>query len=199
MKKIFFIFIFISFYSSAKAQATLTFEKAIRPLASGLTNSEGNTIVRDAFQLPSGLAFSNDGKKVFSSNFTSNGDHECISMMTLGTPFDLRTVSLVVDEASPLVEKVGLTDDSNDTKCSDIKFSRDGLKLFLGNVTGKIHGFDLAKPFDLNGLTYSNNVTSDLTDGNTGGRANFSFSNDGKKLIFLDGTREAQHLSLIHI
>ena len=63
MKKIFIIFIFISFYSSAKAQATLTFEKAIRPLASGLTNSEGNTIVRDAFQLPTGLAFSNDGKK----------------------------------------------------------------------------------------------------------------------------------------
>ena len=54
--------------------------------------------------------------------------------MTLGTPFDLRTVSLVVDEASPLVEKVGLTDNQNDTKCSDIKFTRDGLKLFLGNV-----------------------------------------------------------------
>ena len=194
MKKIFIIFIFISFYSSAKAQATLTFEKAIRPLASGLTNSEGNTIVRDAFQLPTGLAFSNDGKKVFSSNLTSNDDHECISMMTLGTPFDLRTVSLVVDEASPLVEKVGLTDNSVDTKCTDIKFSRDGLKMFLGNLNGKIHGFDLAKPFDLNGLTYSNNVTSDLTDGNTGGRANFSFSNDGKKLIFLDGTREAQHI-----
>jgi len=190
----FIIFIFISFYSSAKAQATLTFEKAIRPVASGLTNSEGNTIVRDAFQIPTGLAFSNDGKKVFSSNFTSNDDHECISMMTLATPFDLRTVSPVVDEASPLVTKVGLDDNSNDTKCSDIKFSRDGRKIFLGNVTGKIHGFDLANPFDLNGLTYSNNVSDDLTDGNTGGRANFSFSNDGKKLIFLDGTREAQHI-----
>ena len=194
MKKIFFIFIFISFYSSAKAQATLTFEKAIRPLASGLTNSEGNTIVRDAFQLPTGLAFSNDGKKVFSSNFTSNGDHECISMMTLGTPFDLRTVSLVVDEASPLVEKVGLTDNSVDTKCTDIKFSRDGLKMFLGNLNGKIHGFDLTTPFNLNGLTYSNNVTGDLTDNKNGGGANFSFSNDGKKLIFLDGTQEAQHI-----
>ena len=197
MKNIFFSFliIFVFFFEiSAKAQANLTFETAIRPLASGLTNSEGNTIVRDAFQLPTGLAFSNDGKKVFSSNFTSNGDHECISMMTLGTPFDLRTVSLVVDEASPLVEKVGLTDNSVDTKCSDIKFSRDGLKMFLGNLNGKIHGFDLTTPFNLNGLTYSNNVTGDLTDGNTGGRANFSFSNDGKKLIFLDGTREAQHI-----
>jgi len=182
------------FETSAKAQATLTFETAIRPEASGAINSEGNTIVRDAFQIPSGLAFSNDGKKVFSSNFVSDGSHECISMMTLSTPFDLRTVSLVMDEASPLVEKVGLTDDGNDTDCSDIKFSKDGLQMFIGNVTGKIHGFNLAAPFDLTGLTYSDNVTDDLTDGNTGGRANFSFSNDGKKLIFLDGTREAQHI-----
>ena len=182
------------FETSAKAQATLTFETAIRPEASGAINSEGNTIVRDAFQIPSGLAFSNDGKKVFSSNLVSNGSHECISMMTLSTPFDLRTVSLVMDEASPLVEKVGLTDDEDDTDCSDIKFSKDGLQMFIGNVTGKIHGFNLAAPFDLTGLTYSDNVTDDLTDGNTGGRANFSFSNDGKKLIFLDGTREAQHI-----
>ena len=50
--------------TSARAQATLSFETAIRPLASGLTNSEGNTIARDAFQLPTGLAFSNDGKKL---------------------------------------------------------------------------------------------------------------------------------------
>ena len=194
--KLFFAVVSITAFleMNVKAKATLTFETAIRPLASGLTNSEGNTIARDAFQIPTGLAFSNDGKKVFSSNFVSNGDHECISMMTLSTPFDLKTVSLVLDEASPLVTKVGLTDNSNDTKCSDIKFSKDGRKMFLGNVTGKIHGFDLAKPFDLTDVTYSDNVSDDLTDGNTGGRANFSFSNDGKKLIFLDGTREAQHI-----
>ena len=65
--KLFFLLavITICYERYAKAQATLTFEKAIRPLASGLTNSEGNTIVRDAFQLPTGLAFSNEGKKVF--------------------------------------------------------------------------------------------------------------------------------------
>ena len=115
--------------------------------------------------------------------------HKCLKMMTLSTPYDLRTASLVVDSADPLVSKVGLTDNSNDTKCTDIKFSKDGLKLFLGNITGKIHGFELAKPFDLTGLTYSNNVTSDL-----GASPAFSFSNDGKKLIYLDGTREGQHI-----
>ena len=118
-----------------------------------------------------------------------NSAHKCLTMMTLSTPYDLRTASLVVDQADPLVSKVGLTDVSNDTKCTDIKFSKDGLKLFLGNITGKIHGFELAKPFDLTGLTYSNNVTSDL-----GASPAFSFSNDGKKLIYLDGTREGQHI-----
>ena len=185
--------------TSARAQATLSFETAIRPLGSKLTNSEGNQIDADAFQMPTGLAFSNDGLKVFASNMVQNKNanpnpQECVRMMTLSSPFDLKTVSLVLDEASPLVTKVGLEDNSNDSKCSDIKFSKDGRKMFLGNLTGKIHGFDLANPFDLTDLTYSNNVTDDLTDGNTGGRANFSFSNDGKKLIFLDGTREAQHI-----
>ena len=74
-------------------------------------------------------------------------------MMTLSTPYDLRTASLVVDQADPLETKALLTG-NNDIKCTDIKFSKDGLKLFLGNTTGKIHGFELAEPFELKGLTY---------------------------------------------
>ena len=189
--KLFFLIasIIVFLETTAKAQATLTSDISIRPLASFTTDSEGDQIVNDAFQDPTGLAFSNDGRKVFVSNRYLNSAHKCLKMMTLSTPYDLRTASLVVDQADPLVSKVGLTDVSNDTKCTDIKFSKDGLKLFLGNITGKIHGFELAKPFDLTGLTYSNNVTSDL-----GGDATFSFSNDGKKLIYLDGTREGQHI-----
>ena len=175
--------------TTAKAQASLTYEISIRPAASGLTNSEGNTIGRDAFQEITGLAFSNDGKKVFSSNRVSNGNHECVSMMALSTPNDLRTASVVLDEASPLVEEVGLTDNTADAKCTDIKFSKDGLKMFLGNVTGKIHGFDLAAPFDLSNITYSNNVTGDLGD-----EPSFSFSNDGKKLFYLEGKKESQKI-----
>ena len=93
--KLFFLLavITICYETYAKAQATLTFEKAIRPLASGLTNSEGNTIVRDAFQFPTGLAFSNDGKKVFSSNLTSNDDHECIlSLIHISEPTRLLSI-----------------------------------------------------------------------------------------------------------
>ena len=189
--KLFFLIasIIVFLETTAKAQATLTSDISIRPLASFTTDSEGDQIVNDAFQDPTGLAFSNDGRKVFVSNRYLNSAHKCLKMMTLSTPYDLRTASLVVDQADPLVSKVGLTDVSNDTKCTDIKFSKDGLKLFLGNVTGKIHGFDLAEPFELKGLTYSSNVTSDL-----GGDATFSFSNDGKKLIYLDGTREGQHI-----
>ena len=171
------------------AEATRSYEISIRPDSSGLTNSEGNVIIRDAFQKVTGIAFSNDGRKVFSSNREVNDTHECVSMMELSTPYDLRTASLVLDEASPMVTQVGLDDNDNDSRCTDIKFSKDGLKMFLGNVTGKIHGFDLAAPFDLSNITYSNNVTGDL-----GNDPSFSFSNDGKKLIYLEGKKESQKI-----
>ena len=191
LSKLFFLIIsiIVVLKTPVLAEATRTYEISIRPDSSGLTNSEGNVIVRDAFQEVNGIAFSNDGKKVFSSNRKVTGTHECVSMMTLSTPYDLRTASLVLDEASPMVTQVGLDDNHSDSKCTDIKFSKDGLKMFLGNVTGKIHGFDLAAPFDLSNITYSNNVTGDL-----GNDPSFSFSNDGKKLIYLEGKKESQKI-----
>jgi len=188
--KLFFLIasIIVFLETTAKAQATLTHDISIRPLASFTTDSEGDRIANDAFEDPTGLAFSNDGRKVFVTNKYVTGIHKCLKMMTLSTPYDLRTASLVVDQADPLETKALLTG-INDIKCTDIKFSKDGLKLFLGNTTGKIHGFELAEPFELKGLTYSSNLTSDL-----GGEATFSFSNDGKKLIYLDGTKEGQHI-----
>ncbi len=191
LSKLFFLIIsiIVVLKTPVLAEATRTYEISIRPDSSGLTNSEGNVIVRDAFQEVNGIAFSNDGKKVFSSNRKVTGTHECVSMMTLSTPYDLRTASLVLDEASPMVTQVGLDDNHSDSKCTDIKFSKDGLKMFLGNVTGKIHGFDLAAPFDLSNITYSNNVTGDLGD-----EPSFSFSNDGKKLFYLEGKKESQKI-----
>ena len=191
LSKLFFLIIsiIVVLKTPVLAEATRTYEISIRPDSSGLTNSEGNVIVRDAFQEVNGIAFSNDGKKVFSSNRKVTGTHECVSMMTLSTPYDLRTASLVLDEASPMVTQVGLDDNDSDSMCTDIKFSKDGLKMFLGNVTGKIHGFDLAAPFDLSNITYSNNVTGDLGD-----EPSFSFSNDGKKLFYLEGKKESQKI-----
>ena len=191
LSKLFFLIIsiIVVLKTPVLAEATRTYEISIRPESSGLTNSEGNVIVRDAFQEVNGLAFSNDGKKVFSSNRKVTGSHECVSMMTLSTPYDLRTASLVLDEASPMVTQVGLDDNDADSMCTDIKFSKDGLKMFLGNVTGKIHGFDLAAPFDLSNITYSNNVTGKLGD-----EPSFSFSNDGKKLFYLEGKKESQKI-----
>jgi len=191
ISKLFFLIasIIVLLKTPVLAEATRTYEISIRPDSSGLTNSEGNVIVRDAFQEVNGIAFSNDGRKVFSSNRKVTGTHECVSMMELSTPYDLRTASLVLDEASPMVTQVGLDDNDPDSRCTDIKFSKDGLKMFLGNQTGKIHGFDLASPFDLSNITYSNNVTGDLGD-----EPSFSFSNDGKKLFYLEGKKESQKI-----
>ena len=64
--------------TKAIAQATLAWETTVRPEGSNLTSSEGATITRDAFQDPTGIAFSNNGKKVFASNRDVGGTHECI-------------------------------------------------------------------------------------------------------------------------
>ena len=145
LSKLFFLIIsiIVVLKTPVLAEATRTYEISIRPDSSGLTNSEGNVIVRDAFQEVNGIAFSNDGRKVFSSNRKVTGSHECVSMMELSTPYDLRTASLVLDEASPMVTQVGLNDNNADSRCTDIKFSKDGLKMFLGNQTGKIPFFSL--------------------------------------------------------
>ena len=174
--------------TKAIAQATLAWETTVRPEGSNLTSSEGATITRDAFQDPTGIAFSNNGKKVFASNRNVSGTHECIKQMNLGTPYDFRTASTVVDEASPLETKVGLSNDA-DIRCTDLRFNRDGTQLFVSNITGKIHGFDLAKPFDLKNLTYNSNVSADF-----GFYISFNFNNEGTKLFVLDGTQDGQHI-----
>ena len=48
-----------------------------------MVDSEGDQIVNDAFQDPTGLAFSNDGRKVFVTNRYLNNAHKCLKMMTL--------------------------------------------------------------------------------------------------------------------
>ena len=71
-----------------------------------------------------------DHKKVYASNRTVSGTHECIKQMNLGAPYDFKTASTVVDEASPLETKVGLSGNA-DIRCTDLRFNRDGTQLFV--------------------------------------------------------------------
>ena len=164
------------------------FDTGIRPgFDSSIINYEGNATDNDAFEDPTGIAFSNDGKKVFAVNrlvdIAGGRQQECLRTFNLSSPYDLRTAGLVQDDGDPLENLASQTGD--DRKCEDINFNNDGTKMFLANQTGELFQFNLASPFDLKGLTYE--AGSETSYG--AGYYNFAFNNDGTKLFSLSGAK----------
>ena len=130
-------------YAELKAP---TWETEIRPVAdTSRTKSlgEGN-VNNDAFQRPTGIAFSNDGKKVFATNKLVENEadgQECLRTFNLSSPYDLRTAGKIQDEIDPIITLAGETG-ATSYRCEDINFSNDGRKLFLSNQVGDIYQFD---------------------------------------------------------
>ena len=188
IKKLILNFLIISiFFPPSNSFAALngpTWETEIRPVAD-TTRSKSlgdGDVNNDAFQTPSGIAFSNDGKKVFATNkFVQNSatGQECLRTFNLSSPYDLRTAGKIQDEIDPIITLAGETG-ATSYRCEDINFSNDGRKLFLSNQVGDIYQFDLAAPFSLPGMTY-NSIEERIGTGYT----NFSFNNDGTKLFSL--------------
>ena len=176
-----FIFIVENSYGALNGP---TWETEIRPVADeSRTKSLGDGEVNnDAFQTPSGIAFSNDGKKVFATNKSvenSADGQECLRTFNLSSAYDLRTAGKILDEIDPIITLASETA-AQAYRCEDINFSNDGRRLFLSNQLGDIYQFDLAAPFSLPGMTY-NNIEENFGAGYT----NFSFNNDGTKIFTL--------------
>ena len=173
-------------------------ETGIRPgFDSSIINYEGNETDNDAFEDPTGIAFSNDGKKVFVVNRyideKAGKQQECLRTFNLSSPYDLRTAGLVQDDGDPLENLASQSGD--DRLCEDINFNNDGTKMFISSFTGKIFQFNLASPFDLKGLTYE--AGSETSYGST--YANFSFNNDGTKIFtisYANNTNSVKEYSL---
>ena len=184
------IFIFIADNSYGALNGP-TWETEIRPVAdTSRTKSLGSgNVNNDAFQTPSGIAFSNDGKKVFATNKSVDGNdttgQECLRTFNLSSPYDLRTAGKIQDEIDPIITLAGETG-ATSYRCEDINFSNDGRKLFLSNQVGDIYQFDLAAPFSLPGMTY-NSIEERIGTGYT----NFSFNNDGTKLFSLKSSNNS--------
>jgi len=118
---------------------------------------------------PRGIAFNNDGTKMFMIGTDSNSIHE----YDLSTAFDLSTLSTVQ------VTKSIATEDNNP---SGIAFNADGTKIFMCGVQNKsIHEYDLSTAFDLStksAVQVTKSVSSE--DGQPTG---IIFNNDGSKLF----------------
>jgi len=117
--------------------------------------------------VPTGLAFNNDGTKLFESGFESGKIYES----TLSTPFDISTASFSQSISS------------QDTQPEDVEFNNDGTKLFeIGSGGNKLYESTLSTPFDISTASFSQSISTQ-TSGPTG----LEFNNDGTKLFTIHG------------
>ena len=126
---------------------------------------------------PQGMAFSNDGTKMFVVGFAIRN----IDEYTLSTAFDASTAAFV-DFTSVAFQDVTPT---------GMAFSNDGTKMFVVGFAGKdINEYDLSAPFDAS--------TSDFVDATTvssqeTGPTGMAFSNDGTKMFVVGSASDSIH------
>ena len=186
LKKIYFlIFLFLSI-ATAKAELTFEVEAGVRPVASALIDEDGDEIKQDAFEDPTGIAFSNDGLKAFVTNKNDNTlTGKCIIEISLTVPFDFTATHTQTNRSDALRNLAGK--EGQFTRCSEIRFSNDGRKLFVSSQSDKIFAFDLPTPFTLKGISYVAGSETALAE-------NFDFNEDGTKLYTIPDTTTNQIL-----
>ncbi len=130
---------------------------------------------------PRGIAFNNDGTKMFIVGDEGND----INSYTLSTGFDLstRTFDDINGDGS------GFDVSGQDLTPQYIKFNNDGTKMFVSGNTGKdINSYTLSTGFDLSTATFDNingNGTGfDISDQDVQTRG-IAFNNDGTIMYYL--------------
>ena len=126
---------------------------------------------------PEGMAFSNDGTKMF----VVGNDGNDINEYTLTNPFDLSDVSFT-DVTFPVLDQDG--------DPTDIAFSNDGTKMFvLGTMKDHINEYTLTTPFNLSTASYDGDPER-FSVSVEGAPTGMAFSNDGAKMFMVGFDRE---------
>lgn len=127
--------------------------------------------------VPSGMAFNNDGSKIFMVGFVTNAIYE----YNLTTPFDLSTKSAVQVSTSVATE---------DTAPQGIAFNSDGSKIFVvGGFNEEIYEYNLTTSFDLStksAVQASASVTTEDT-----APQGMAFNNDGSKIFMVGSSNDS--------
>ena len=127
LKKTYFLIFLLLSIATAKAELTFEVEAGVRPAASNLIDEDGEVIGQDAFEDPTGIAFSNDGLKAFVTNKNDGAlIGKCIIEITLTKPFDFTATHTQTNRSDALRNLAGQTGDA--TRCSEIRFSNGGRK-----------------------------------------------------------------------
>jgi DNA-binding beta-propeller fold protein YncE len=116
---------------------------------------------------PAGLAFNNDGTKMFVAGINEDKVHEYI----LTTGFDVSTASFVVS----------LDISSQEDQSADLAFNTDGTKMFLvGRAEDVVNEYTLTAGFNISTASF---VGSFDVSGEEGGPAGLAFNDDGTKMF----------------
>ena len=117
---------------------------------------------------PRGMAFSNDGAKMFVAGDQKNNINE----YTLSTPFDVSTASF---------DNVVFSVSDQDKKPEGMAFSNDGAKMFVvGWNNNAINEYTLYTPFDISTASFVHSFNVSSQDTSPRGMA---LSNDGTKMF----------------
>jgi uncharacterized protein YhjY with autotransporter beta-barrel domain len=121
---------------------------------------------------PQGIAFNNDGTKMFVVGFSGQN----VSEYTLSTGFDVST-ALFVDSFSVAAQ---------DTAPTGLAFNNDGTKMFvLGLIGDDVNEYTLSTGFDVSTALFVDSFSVVLQDTSPG---DIAFNNDGTKM-FMVGIR----------
>ena len=178
---IFFLFLLL-YSTNLYAEITRNFITAVRPGTSGFTNMDGNVSVRDALENPFGVFVSPDGKTVINVNNNTSSNHRCLTQLTLSTPFELSTATLV--EESNILNSIALRTGGRDD-CHDVYISPSGLDMSVTNEQGRIYDFKLSNPFQLKGATLKDGYLNPFVAQTVRGD-DVWFNNDGSKMYVID-------------
>ena len=125
---------------------------------------------------PYGLAFNNDGTKMYITGNTSDSIFE----YTLSTGFDLSTASY---------NSVSLSVTSQDTIPTGIAFNSTGSKLYMiGQISDQIHQYSLSTDFDLSTASYDS-VSFSIASEETS-PMDISFNSDGTKMYMVGASSD---------
>jgi DNA-binding beta-propeller fold protein YncE len=128
---------------------------------------------------PYGIAFNNDGTKMYIVESTNDSVHQ----YSVSTAFDLSTASY---------DSVSFSLASQDTNPREIIFNNDGTKMYMvGNASNSVHQYSLSTAFDLSTASYDS-VSFSVASQESGPQG-ITFNNDGTKMYIVGFISDSVH------
>jgi len=137
----------------------------------GMTYDEVMFDISSEDVTPTGIAFSPDGTKMF----TTGADEDEINQYTLGTPFDL---------SGTVTHNIAFSVADQDGYPQGLTFNPSGTKMYMVGTSGdRVYQYALNSAFDLTGaVSYEGSISVLNEEANPGGLA---FSKDGLRLLVI--------------